>query len=77
MKLISLLIEQGATTALLDQQGMLFTSPEFEGSRVQIEGHRLEHTRQVMTLVENKSKKALLALQNIWVVIVFINLEKK
>lgn len=67
IELISLLIEHGATTALLNSQGTLFTSPEFEGARVFIEGHRNKHTKAVMKLVCDKSKKAHLQLAKIWV----------
>lgn len=68
INLISLLIDYGATTALLNPQGTLFTSPEFEGARALIEGHRNEHTLAVMKLVRDKSKKAHLQLAKIWVV---------
>ncbi|XP_053375016.1 serine/threonine-protein phosphatase 6 regulatory ankyrin repeat subunit A-like isoform X2 [Mercenaria mercenaria] len=67
IKLTSLLIECGATTAILDPKGTLFTSPEFEGARVLIEGHRNEHTQAVMKLVADKSKKAPFFLSKIWV----------
>ena len=69
----SLLIEYGATTALLDSKGSLFTSPEFEGARILIEGHRNEHTQTVMKLVADKSKKAPFLLMKIWLVSHILN----
>jgi hypothetical protein len=68
IQLTSLLIDFGATTALLDSKGSLYTSPEFEGARVLIEGHRNEHTQAVMKLVSDKSRKAPFLLIKIWVV---------
>ncbi|XP_060583022.1 ankyrin-3-like isoform X2 [Ruditapes philippinarum] len=67
IQLTSLLIDFGATTALLDSKGSLYTSPEFEGARVLIEGHRNEHTQAVMKLVSDKSRKAPFLLIKIWV----------
>ena len=68
IKLLTLLIKKGATTALLNSQGTLFTCPEFEGAQVEIEKYRLEHTFQVMSLIEDKSKRAFEKLKAIWVV---------
>ena len=64
----SLFIEHGATTAILNNKGALFTSPNFEGVRLQIETHRSSHTQQVMKLTSDKSKKAVLLLEKIWLV---------
>ena len=64
----SLFIENGATTAILNNKGTLFTSPEYEGVRLQIETHRSAQTKQIMKLVADKSKKALFMLEKLWVV---------
>ena len=64
----SLFIEHGATTAILNNKGTLFTSPEYEGVRLQIETHRSAHTKQIMKLVAEKSKKALFMLEKVWLV---------
>ena len=69
----SLLIENGATTAILNTKGNLFTSPEYEGVRLQIETHRSAHSKQVMKLVSERSKKALSMLTKVWLVGIFVN----
>ena len=68
----SLLIEHRATTAILNTTGNLFTSPEYEGVRLQIETHRSAHTKQIMKLVSDRSKKALSVLGKIWLVCIII-----
>ena len=68
IKMTSLFIEHGATTAILNNKGTLFTSPEYEGVRLQIETHRSAQTKQIMKLVADKSKKALYMLEKLWVV---------
>ena len=73
IKMTSLLIENGATTAILNTKGNLFTSPEYEGVRLQIETHRSAHSKQVMKLVSERSKKALSMLAKVWLVGIFVN----
>ena len=70
----SLFIEQGATTAILNNKGTLFTSPEYEGVRLQIETHRSAHTKLIMKLVAEKSKKALFMLEKVWLVGIHVKL---
>ena len=73
IKMTSLLIENGATTAILNTKGNLFTSPEYEGVRLQIETHRSAHSKQVVKLVSERSKKALSMLTKVWLVGIFVN----
>ncbi|KAK6166591.1 hypothetical protein SNE40_023246 [Patella caerulea] len=65
-KMVQLLLNYGATTALLDNQGLLFTCCEYEGVRMLIESHRERHTKHVMKLISDKSKKAPSLLQKVW-----------
>ncbi|XP_052801234.1 ankyrin-1-like isoform X2 [Mya arenaria] len=66
VKLVKLLIDNGATTSFLNQQGTLFISPEYEGATILIETHRNEHTSTVMKLVADKPKKSLPKLAEIF-----------
>ncbi|KAL4220754.1 hypothetical protein ACF0H5_021148 [Mactra antiquata] len=66
-KIIKRLLENGATTALLNSQGTLFTTAEYEGARSLIEGHRNEHTNVIFKLVSEKPKTALPTLMKVWV----------
>lgn len=66
--MIKLFLDFGATTALLNQHGTLFSSSEYEGARVLIEGHRNEHTDTVMKVIMDKSKKSLVQLSQVFVV---------
>jgi len=70
VELVRLFLETGATTALLNQHGALFTPRQFEGAIVLIEAYRNKHTAQVMKLVADKSKKAVAQLAKIFIVIV-------
>ena len=67
-RIVGLLLSHGATTALLDEEGQLITCGQYEGVRVQIESHREQHARDVVSLINNRSKKALQQLQKIWLV---------
>ena len=67
-KIVGMLLQHGATTALLDAGGQLITCPQYEGVRMQIESHRQQHTKDVTTLIADRSKKALEQLQKIWLV---------
>ncbi|XP_052243498.1 serine/threonine-protein phosphatase 6 regulatory ankyrin repeat subunit B-like isoform X2 [Dreissena polymorpha] len=66
VNIVKLFIENGATTAILNKQGTLFTSPEYEGARILIEACRNTHTELVMKLVADKSKKALKQLEKVF-----------
>ena len=68
IKIANLLLECGATTAILDRTGSLFTCPEYEGVRVTIDATRDEHTKLVVRCVTDKSRKALATLQQVWLV---------
>ncbi|XP_070186884.1 ankyrin-1-like isoform X2 [Littorina saxatilis] len=65
-KIVELLLQHGATTALLDAGGQLITCPQYEGVRMQIESHRQQHTKDVVALITDRSKKAFEQLQKIW-----------
>ena len=67
-KIVELLLQHGATTALLDAGGQLITCPQFEGVRMQIESHREQHTKEVIALITDRSKKAFEQLRKIWLV---------
>ena len=67
-KVVELLLQHGATTALLDGGGQLVVCPQYEGVRMQIESHRLQHTRDIVTHITDRSKKNLEQLQKIWLV---------
>ena len=67
-KIVQLLLKHGATTALLDSEGNLIKCPQYEGVRMQIENHRLQHTKEVMALIMDRSRKAFEQLQKIWLV---------
>ena len=54
-----ILLEAGATTALLDSSGQLVTCPQFEGVRSMIAAHRGTHTAKVVQHILDKSRKAL------------------
>ncbi|XP_033728424.1 LOW QUALITY PROTEIN: ankyrin-1-like [Pecten maximus] len=68
MQIVKLLLSRGATTALLDGHGVLFSLPEYAYGGVfnEIESHRHKHTNDVMKLIRNKSKKRLQELRKIW-----------
>ncbi|PVD38559.1 hypothetical protein C0Q70_01175 [Pomacea canaliculata] len=65
-KIVQLLLQHGSTTALLDAKGQLFTCPQYEGVRVQIETHRQMHTKDVVAAITDRSRKALEQLEKIW-----------
>ncbi|XP_071103515.1 serine/threonine-protein phosphatase 6 regulatory ankyrin repeat subunit B-like isoform X3 [Haliotis cracherodii] len=65
-QIVLLLLQHGATTAILDARGALFTCPEYEGVRIMIETHREKQTKLIMKCVQDKSKKALAMLQKSW-----------
>ncbi|XP_067685629.1 serine/threonine-protein phosphatase 6 regulatory ankyrin repeat subunit B-like isoform X2 [Haliotis asinina] len=65
-QIVLLLLQHGATTAILDGQGTLFTCPEYEGVRIMIETHREKQTKLIMKCVQDKSKKAFEMLQKSW-----------
>ncbi|XP_076452363.1 uncharacterized protein LOC143287987 isoform X2 [Babylonia areolata] len=65
-KIVELLVQHGATTALLDAGGQLITVTQFEGVRMQIESLRQQHTKDIVTLITDRSKKAFEQLQKIW-----------
>lgn len=65
-KIVEMLLKHGATTALLDGGGQLITCPQFEGVRMQIEAHRQQHTRDIVTAITDRSRKAFEQLQTIW-----------
>lgn len=66
MKIVKMLLSYGATAALLDDQGWLFTFPEYEGVRIMIEKHRGMHIQQIMKCICDK--KGLPVLKQIWLV---------
>uniref|UniRef100_A0A2C9LW87 Uncharacterized protein n=1 Tax=Biomphalaria glabrata TaxID=6526 RepID=A0A2C9LW87_BIOGL len=65
-KIVDLLLSSGATTAMLDTDGNLLTCPKYEGVRIIIDFYRDKHTKQIMKCIEDKSKKGLTLLQQIW-----------
>ncbi|XP_060074269.1 ankyrin-3-like isoform X2 [Ylistrum balloti] len=68
IRIVKLLLSQGATTALLNTNGVLFSLPEYAYGGVfnEIEYHRHKHTNEVMKLIRDKSKKRLQELRKIW-----------
>ncbi|KAK3598963.1 hypothetical protein CHS0354_024634 [Potamilus streckersoni] len=64
--IVDVLIDNGATVALLDSQGELFSCAEYEGVRMKIHTFRDEHTKQIMNLIMDKSKKAFQQLPKLW-----------
>ncbi|XP_041374461.1 ankyrin-3-like isoform X2 [Gigantopelta aegis] len=66
IKVANLLLQCGATTAILDANGCLFTCPEFEGLRIMIDAERDQHTKLIAKCITDKSKKAFNTLQEAW-----------
>ncbi|KAL3857650.1 hypothetical protein ACJMK2_012297, partial [Sinanodonta woodiana] len=66
INIVDILIDNGATVALLDSDGELFNCAEYEGVRMKIHAFRDGHTKQIMKLIMDKSKKAFQQLQKLW-----------
>lgn len=67
LKPVKCLLNHGATTALLDSSGSLFSVPEYEGVWSEILSHRQKHTDLVMNLIEKDSKQKFEKLKKAWV----------
>ncbi|CAL1545270.1 unnamed protein product [Lymnaea stagnalis] len=65
-KVVELLLSRGATTAMLDNKGSLVSCSQYDGVRIMIESARTQHTRQVIKAIEDKSRKGLPILQQLW-----------
>ncbi|KAK3082822.1 hypothetical protein FSP39_006354 [Pinctada imbricata] len=66
MRVVKSLLLHGATTALLDSTGQLFTLSEYGGVWNEIESSRQRHANHVFNFITQKSKKSFLALVKIW-----------
>lgn len=69
--MVKTLLANGATTALLDKNGFLFSLPEFGGVWSEVEATRQRHTKLIMCCLCDKSKKGLIDLQKIWLVCLY------
>ncbi|CAG2198042.1 unnamed protein product [Mytilus edulis] len=67
LKPVKCLLNQGATTALLDFNENLFSVPEYEGVWSEILSHRQRHTDLIMNLIEKDSKPNFEKLKKAWV----------
>ncbi|CAH1249192.1 ANK2 [Branchiostoma lanceolatum] len=63
-KIVRVLLLNGATTALLDSYGELFSCPQYQGVQMLIETHRKCHLERIMDTLRNK--KGLPHLKTIW-----------
>ncbi|XP_066263679.1 ankyrin-1-like isoform X4 [Branchiostoma lanceolatum] len=63
-KIVRVLLLNGATTALLDSYGELFSCPQYQGVQMLIETHRKRHLERIMDTLRNK--KGLPHLKTIW-----------
>lgn len=68
MKIVKSLLLHGATTSVLDANGVLFCLPEFGGVWQEISVHRLRHSNHIFNFITRDSKKNLAALMKIWLV---------
>lgn len=71
------LLNHGATTALLDSNGNLFSVTEFEGVWNEIASHRQKHSVIIMSLIEKDSKRNIEKLKKVWVVRILISITFK
>ncbi|XP_033114521.1 ankyrin-2-like isoform X2 [Anneissia japonica] len=63
-KLVKKLLQLGASSAILDRRGKLYTCREFEGVQVLIETHRRTRTDRIMLAI--KVEKEIKMLKKIW-----------
>lgn len=77
LKIVKCLLNQGATTALLDSNGHLFSVTEFEGVWNEIASHRQKHSDIIMSLIEKDSKHNIEKLKKVWVVRILISINFK
>lgn len=71
------LLNHGATTALLDSNGNLFSVTEFEGVWNEIASHRQKHSVIIMSIIEKDSKHKIEKLKKVWVVRILISITFK
>ncbi|CAG5129423.1 unnamed protein product, partial [Candidula unifasciata] len=64
--IVKLLLSHGASTSVVDREGKLLTCPQYEGIQVALETHRRQHTLQIMTCIEDGSRKAQCVLRKLW-----------
>jgi len=77
LKIVRTLLNQGATTALLDSNGHLFYVTEFEGVWNEIASHRQKHSDIIMFLIEKDSKHNIEKLKKVWMVRIFSSITFK
>ncbi|KAJ8319864.1 hypothetical protein KUTeg_001451 [Tegillarca granosa] len=71
IRMVKTLLANGATTALLDKNGFLFSLPEFGGVWSEVEATRQRHTKLILCCLADKSKKGLIDLQKTWLSAVY------
>ena len=59
-----MLLEYGASAAIVDDQGRLYRCTEFEGVQALIERHRKNRTERIMLAI--KDRKRLKHLKKMW-----------
>jgi len=74
LKIVRTLLNHGATAALLDSNGNLFSVTEFEGVWNEIASHRQKHSDIIMSLIEKDSKHNIEKLKKVWVVRILISI---
>ncbi|XP_019637499.1 PREDICTED: serine/threonine-protein phosphatase 6 regulatory ankyrin repeat subunit B-like [Branchiostoma belcheri] len=53
-RIVRLLLQNGATTALLDSYGELFSCPQYQGVQMLIETHRKQHLDRILECLEHR-----------------------